>query len=102
MYNFTAKFNLSLLSHLVCSERKKIARDERGNPARRLEEKSVGISLHILKQWCSSPPNRYHASIYACVRVFVCVELGHLTFAVSQTAVVAHRAEVLKYKHSYC
>lgn len=45
-------------------------------------------------------PKRYQSFIY--LHVFMCAELGRLTFAVSQTAVVAHRAEVLEYKHSYC
>lgn len=79
--------------YLVCSEGK-TERDDRG------------LRWLVFAFYPHSPtggnfaPKRYQSFIY--LHVFMRAEPGRLTFAVSQTAVVAHRAEVLEYKHSYC
>lgn len=86
-------------------EKRRVKATRLGDWKRKL---SASVYIYIFEQWCGSPPDRYRASasvslcVHMCAFVFTCVELGLLTFAVSQTAVVAHRAEVLEYEHSYC
>lgn len=92
-----AIFSLTALSHLPCSEEKKKRKREREKLVHRL------VSIFTDRAAFFYPLRGFRpSSTHAFFSSHVCQSWVRLTFAVGQTAVVAHGAEVLKYKHGYC